>query len=95
MNTLVYNRIIIMKGYDDMKTIIVAELPKHKVGTKFVYRYGKAKFDATVIGYHIEHNTDTKKSEVTYRAEYKLGDLQIMKVNVARATVDSSVVGVA
>ncbi len=82
-----------MKGYDDMKTIIVAELPKHKVGTKFTYRHGKNKFDAEVIGYHIEHNTDTKRTEVTYRAKYELAGMQTMFVTVARSTVDMSVMG--
>jgi hypothetical protein len=33
------------------------ELPKHPIGTKFTYRYGKQSYDAEVIGYHIEHDT--------------------------------------
>ena len=66
------------------------ELPKHSIGTKFVYQYGKQKYDAEIIGYHIEHSTDTNFTNVTYRAKYKLGDLQVMTATVARSTVDRS-----
>lgn len=67
------------------------ELPKHPIGIKFTYRYGKQSYDAEVIGYHIEHDTDTGYTNVQYRAQYNFAGLQIMKINVARSTVDRSV----
>lgn len=70
---------------------ITAELPKNPIGTKFIYRYGKQKYDAEVIGYHIEHNTDTGNIDVTYRAKYDFAGLQIMIVTVARSTVDMAI----
>ena len=70
---------------------ITAELPKHPIGTKFIYRHGKQKYDAEVIGYHIEHNTDTDYISVTYRARYDFAGLQIMTVTVARSTVDMAI----
>lgn len=75
-----------------MKSVLVFEYPKHNVGTRFVWKKSKnVTHDATVIGYHIEHNTDTKRTDVTYRIQYKLGDIQVMTATVARSTVDMAV----
>jgi len=64
------------------------DLPKHAVGTKFTYRVGKGKYEATVVGYHVEHNTDTGYVNVTYRAEYLFAGMQMITATVARSTVD-------
>lgn len=86
-----------MKGiFDDMQNniTITAELPKHPVGTKFTWKRSRSeRYDVEVIGYHIEHNSDTGKTDVTYRIQYKLGDIQIMTATVARSTVDMAVMG--
>jgi deferrochelatase/peroxidase EfeB len=84
-----------MKGiFDDMQTTITTELPKHPVGTKFTWKRSRTeRYDVEVIGYHIEHNTDTGKTDVTYRIKYNLGDIQIMTATVARSTVDMAVMG--
>lgn len=64
-------------------------LPKHPVGTKFTWvRSRKVKHEATVVGYHLEYNTD--HAEATYRIQYDIG-LQIMTATVARSTVDMAV----
>lgn len=64
------------------------ELPKWPVGTTFLYvRGAKQKHDATIIGYHIEHDTDTGRTNVTYRISYDIG-VQLMVATVARSTVD-------
>ena len=74
-----------------MKTIIIAELPKHPKGTTFEWvRSRKEKHQATVVGYHIEHNTDTGRTEVQYRIQYDIG-VQLMTATVARSTVDMGV----
>lgn len=67
-------------------------LPRHQVGTKFTYRYGKNSYDAEVIGYHIEHNTDTGNTDVTYRIVYSFipGLQDTMTATVARSTVDKA-----
>ncbi len=64
------------------------ELPKHAVGTKFTYRRGKFQTEATVVGYHIEHNTENDSTNVTYRIAYNFAGLQDMVATVARSTVD-------
>lgn len=69
---------------------ITFDLPKHKIGSKFIYKYGKQKFDAEIIGYHIEHNTDTDTTNVTYRIAYNFAGLQDMTATVARSTVDKA-----
>lgn len=63
------------------------DLPKHNVGTKFMYRRGKLHTEAEIVGYNIDHNTDTNRSNVTYRIQYAFGT-QVMVANVARSTVD-------
>lgn len=69
------------------------ELPKHLIGTKFTWRRSRSeRYDVEVIGYHIEHNTDTGKTDVTYRVQYNLGDLQVMTATVARSTVDIALI---
>jgi hypothetical protein len=40
------------------------------VGTEFKLRKGKSTRDATVIGYRIEHNSDTGVTSVSYRVGY-------------------------
>ena len=62
------------------------ELPKHKIGTTFLLG-GKHKREATVTGYHIEHDTDTGQTLAQYRATYKLAG-QTMTATVPRATLD-------
>ena len=74
-----------------MKTVIIAELPKHPVGTEFEWvRSRKVKHQAKVIGYVIEHHTDTKRSNAMYKIQYDIG-VQIMTATVARSTVDMAV----
>lgn len=68
------------------------ELPKHPIGTKFTWRRSKSeRYNVEIVGYHIEHNTDTNNTDVTYRVQYKLGDMQVMTATVARSTVDMAV----
>lgn len=68
------------------------ELPKHPIGTKFIWVRGKAaRHEAEVIGYHLELNTDTQQANVQYRIRYDIG-VQIMTANVARSTVDMAVI---
>ena len=75
-----------------MKVQLTVELPKYPVGTKFTWvRNRTTRHNVEVIGYHIEHNTDTKRTDVTYRIQYKLGDIQVMTATVARSTVDMAV----
>ena len=67
---------------------IDVELPKHQVGTKFTWvRNRKTKHEAEVVGYSIEHHTDTGYTNVSYRISYDIG-VQIMTATVARSTVD-------
>lgn len=44
----------------------------YRVGTEFTYQPGsyKDRRPATVVGYHIEHNTDTGKTSIGYRIKY-------------------------
>ena len=64
------------------------ELPKRKIGTKFIYRPHKvAQHEATIIGYQIIHETDTGYTNMTYHISYDyLG--QTMKTSVPRSTVE-------
>lgn len=72
------------------KTVTYEE-PKHPIGTTFEWvRSRKVKHTATVVGYHIEHNTDTGRTEVQYRISYDIG-VQMMTATVARSTVDMGV----
>lgn len=72
------------------KTVTYEE-PKHPIGTTFKWvRSRKVKHQATVVGYHIEHNTDTERTEVQYRISYDIG-VQMMTATVARSTVDMGV----
>jgi hypothetical protein len=72
------------------KTVTYEE-PKHPIGTTFEWvRSRKVKHQATVVGYHIEHNTDTERTEVQYRISYDIG-VQMMVATVARSTVDMGV----
>lgn len=62
--------------------------PKHAIGTKFIYkRGGKTPAEATIVGYHIEFDTDTDRLNVTYRVTYEFAG-QPVTANVPRATVD-------
>jgi hypothetical protein len=64
------------------------ELPKWPVGTDFLLIKGRDdKRPAKVIGYHVEHDTDTGHTNVTYRIEYSVAG-QRVTANVARATLD-------
>lgn len=65
--------------------------PKHPVGTKFTWvRSRKVKHEAEVIGYSVEHHTDTGYTNVSYRIQYDIG-VQVVQAVVARATVDMAV----
>lgn len=67
------------------------QLPKHPIGTTFTWVRGrKSRHEATVVGYHIEHDTDTNHTNVQYRIQYDIG-VQLMVATVARATVDMGV----
>lgn len=70
------------------------ELPKHPVGTQFVYRTGTNKYDATVIGYHVSRDTYTGLTDVTYRIGYNYAGLQDMTHSVPRSTVDRALLEV-
>ena len=70
---------------------ITVELPKNPIGTKFLYRNGKQKVEAVVVGYHIEHNTEDDYTNVTYRISYNFAGLQDMVSTVARSTVDMAI----
>jgi hypothetical protein len=66
-------------------------LPKHPVGTTFTWvRSRKVKYEATVVGYHLEYDTDTGRTEVQYRISYDIG-VQMMTATVARSTIDMAV----
>jgi hypothetical protein len=68
---------------------LTIDLPKHPIGTQFTYNpNGKQKHAATIVGYHIEHNTDDGRTRISYRAQYNFADMQIMTVNVPPAMVD-------
>ena len=71
---------------------LTVELPKHPIGTKFTWKRSKSeRYDVEVVGYHVEHNTDTGVTDVTYRIQYNLGDIQVMTATVARSTVDMAI----
>lgn len=66
-------------------------LPQHPVGTEFTWvRSRKVSHQATVVGYHLEYDTDTDHANVQYRIQYDIG-VQIMTATVARSTVDMAV----
>lgn len=59
-------------------------------GTGFQFEYNptsKQKYVATVIGYHIEHNTDTGNTTVQYRISYGNPGMNYMVGNVSPSTV--------
>jgi hypothetical protein len=60
---------------------------KHKVGTRFVLNRNSNHFEAEIIGYHVEYNTDTNKIDVTYRIQYIYLN-QIVKLNFSRSVID-------
>lgn len=68
-----------------MTMTLTVEMPRWDVGTPLTYR-GRS---AEVIGYHIEHDTDTGACNVTYRIAYEFSG-QHMTVTVPRSTVDRS-----
>lgn len=71
-------------------------VPKHDIGSEFMYRPNRhAEYKAKIVGYHIEHNTDTFKTDVTYRVRYNFAGLQMMTVNLSRATVDRAMLSLA
>ncbi len=64
------------------------ELPKWPIGTDLLLRKGRnAAYPARIVGYHVEHDTDTGNTNVTYRVKYRVAE-QIIIANLARATVD-------
>lgn len=75
-----------------MAVTLTVELPKHPVGTQFTWRKARGVYrDCTIVGYHIEHNTDTGKTDVTYRVSYPFIS-QTMTATLARSTVDMAVI---
>lgn len=72
-----------------METITFDTSSLHPVGTKFITR-DKAKREATVIGYHVEFDTDTQKLNVTYRIETIIVG-QSVTSDVPRSTVDRAI----
>jgi hypothetical protein len=71
----------------------IYELPQHQIGTHFTYKPGKESYDATVIGYHVEHDTDTGQTNVTYRISYNFGGQRIV-TDVPRTTVERAILPV-
>ena len=72
-------------------TTLLVELPKHKVGTQFTWRKARGVYrECTIVGYHIEHNTDTGHIDVTYRVSYPFIN-QTMTAVLARSTVDMAI----
>ena len=70
---------------------LLVELPKHKVGTQFTWRKARGvSHEVTIVGYHVEHNTDTGHTDVTYRVSYPFIN-QTMTAVLARSTVDMAI----
>lgn len=59
------------------------ELPRLDIGLKFNYK-GRI---TTIIGYHIEHDTDTNHTNATYRVAYEFAG-QKMTATLPRSTVE-------
>lgn len=66
--------------------------PKHKIGTKFEWVKTRTnRHEVTIIGYNIEHHTDTGYTNVTYRVEYSFLNGQNIIATLARSTVDMAI----
>ena len=74
---------------------LTIELPKHPVGTQFTYRRPKQSHQATIVGYHIEHDTDSDRTRVSCRISYNFAGLQQMTATVPPATVDRALLAAA
>lgn len=73
------------------------ELPPRPIGTRFIYSVANSG-EAEVIGYHVEHDTDSGLTDVTYRVEYAFGGgspyaNQLITTDVPRATVERALGG--
>jgi hypothetical protein len=55
------------------------------VGTVF-QQGGKGKRPTTIIGYHVQFDSDTQKTDITYRVQYEFGGQTII-TDVPRNTV--------
>jgi hypothetical protein len=69
---------------------IEVSAPAHPVGTTFTYRKGKQAHAAEVVGYHVEHDTDSGVTSVIYRVAYDFAG-QRMVASVPRSIVDRAV----
>jgi hypothetical protein len=79
---------------DDMMINIQVEAPRHPIGTTFTWRKGirnrPGGVPAAVVGFHIEHDTDTGKATIIYRIAYDFAG-QAMRASVPQSIVDRAV----